>query len=63
MYNSTIRFIEDWYLKIVTELLYENNKLKTGYDVKSDAIYSWRTKRNVFYRSQCVPSGKHSSRL
>jgi hypothetical protein len=62
IYNSTTKFIQDWYLKIVTELIYENNKLKTGYDVKSDAIYSWRTKRNVFYRrSQCLPSSKHSS--
>ena len=62
MYTSRIRFIQDWYLRIVTELLYENNKLKTGYDVKSNAIYSWKTKRNVFYRrSQCVPSSKHSS--
>jgi hypothetical protein len=34
--------------------------LKTGYEVQSDAIYSWGTKRNVFYRrSQCVPSSKH----
>ena len=62
MYNSTVRFIQDWYLKIVTELLYENNNLKTGYAGKSVAIYSWRTKRNVFYtRSQCVLSSKHSS--
>ena len=62
MYNSTIKFVQDWYLRFVTELLYENNKLKNGYDVKSDASYSWRTKRNVFYRrSQFVPSSKHSS--
>jgi hypothetical protein len=34
MHNSTIRFIQDWYLTIVTKVLYTNNILKTVYDVK-----------------------------
>jgi hypothetical protein len=45
MYNSTNRFIQDLYLEIVAELLYENNKLKTGHDVKS--VRFTREGRNV----------------